>query len=318
MGYSLHAVDNLGAPFLMVDECVFLIPQGGLVRIRKLQFKLLFILGGQIEHEIEGMEGRRKLGPGDVLVAPHVRNHFYINANPKKAVSVHVVRLFFDAEHLEKRSRRRGRKPEIDLSDYLLHHFTKVQQITGGIDTEVTGLLTELRREMETKAAGYRHRVKSLCMDLIVLISRKSIGGAEVRSEPKGVPSWHIVVGTKEYVLKNLYRDLTLGEVAWHVGKAEEHLARVFKRETGRSVFDYVREARVTHAQTLLMDPALTLTDIAERCGFNSLSFFSRTFRRLVGMSPSAYRRRTKAVINSKVGGQAITKGFAQQPRERA
>lgn len=291
MGYSLHAVENLGAPFVMVDEAVFVIPRGGSVRLGLHQFKLLFILDGRIEHEIDGVEGRRTLGPGDILVAPLVRHHDYINPNPKKAVPVHVVRLFLDAEHLARQSRRRMRRPESDLSDYVLHHFTKVEQITGGIDNEITGLLSELRRESETKDSGYRHRVRSLCTDLIVAVSRKSGTSRGAQGQPKGTPSSHIVVAAKEYILKNLEQDITLGEVAWHVGKGEEHLARVFKRETGRSVFDYVREARVNRAKTHLMDPALNLTEIAERCGFNSLSFFSRTFRQLTGMAPSDYRR---------------------------
>lgn len=297
MGYSWHPVENLGPPFVMVDEAVFVIPRQGAVRLGKHHFKLLFILDGKIEHEIDGVEGRRVLEAGDILVAPVVRNHTYINSHPKKSVSVHLVRLFLDADHLARQSRRRVRKPESDLGDYVLHHFPKVEQIAGGIDNEITELLVALRREAEAKAAGYRHRARSLCTDLIVAVSRKSITAGGGRGQPEGTPSAHIVVAAKEYVLKNLDRDMTLGEVAWHVGKGEEHLARVFKRETGRSVFDYVREARVNRAQTYLMDPALSLTEIAEKCGFNSLSFFSRTFRQLTGMSPSAYRRHTQAVM---------------------
>lgn len=297
MGYSWHPVENLGAPFVMVDEATFVIPRAGAVRLGKHHFKLLFILDGQIEHEIDGVEGRQTLAAGDILVAPLVRNHAYINRHPRKAVSLHLVRLFLDADDLAKHARRRVRKPENDLSDYILHHFPRVEQITGGIDNEITDLLTALRREAEGKSAGYRHRVRSLCTDLIVAVSRKSGAARGERAGPEAGPAAHIVVAAKEYVLKHLEKDMTLGEIAWHVGKGEEHLARVFKRETGRSVFDYVRESRVNKAQTYLLDPALSLTEIAGRCGFRSLSFFSRTFRQLAGMSPSAYRRHTQAVM---------------------
>lgn len=297
MGYSWHPVENLGAPFVMVDEATFVIPRHGAVRLGKHHFKLLFILDGRIEHEIDGVEGRRTLEAGDILVAPLVRNHAYINSHPKKAVPVHLVRLFLDADHLARQARRRVRRPESDLGDYILHHFPRVRQISGGIDNEITDLLKALRREAEAKAAGYRHRVRSLCTDLIVAVSRKSGAGRGESERAEGGPAAHIVVPAKEYILKHLAEDMTLGEVAWHVGKGEEHLARVFKRETGRSVFDYVREARVNRAQTYLLDPALSLTEIAERCGFRSLSFFSRTFRQLAGMSPSAYRRHTQAVM---------------------
>ena len=299
MGYSWHPVENLGAPFVMVDELVFVIPRNGVVRLGKHHFKLLFILDGRIEHEIDGVEGRRTLEAGDILAAPVVRNHTYINSHPKKSVPVHLVRLFLDADHLAMQARRRVRRPENDLGDYILHHFPRVIQISGGIDNEITDLLTALRREAEAKVPGYRHRVRSLCTDLIVAVSRKSGVVRGDGERPKGGSAAHIVVAAKEYILKNLQQDMTLGEVAWHVGKGEEHLARVFKRETGHSVFDYVRESRVNRSQTYLLDPALSLTEIAERCGFNSLSFFSRTFRQLTGMSPSTYRRQTHAVMRA-------------------
>lgn len=297
MSYSWHPVENLGAPFVMVDEAVFVIPRGGAVRLKKHHFKLLFILDGRIEHEIDGVEGRRTLEAGDILLAPVVRNHAYINRNPRKAAPVHLVRLFLDADFLVRQARRRVRRPEADLGDFIVRHFTKVEQISGGIDNEITGLLATLRREAEAKAAGYRHRVRSVCTDLIVAVARKCDAAGDAGAARGGGAS-SIVAAAKEYILKHLAEDMTLGEVAWHVGKGEEHLARVFKRETGRSVFDYVREARVNRAQTLIMDPALTLTTIAERCGFNSLAFFSRTFRQLTGMSPSAYRRHTQAVVS--------------------
>lgn len=298
MGYSWHPLENLGAPFAMVDEAVFVIPRGGSVRLVKHHFKLLFILDGTIKHEIDGVEGRRILKAGDILVAPVVRNHSYMNENSKKAAPVHLVRVFLDADYLAKRARRRVRRPESDLGDYILHHFQRVEQVTGGINNEITDLLVTLRREAENKAAGYRHRVRSVCTDLIVAVSRqcgRAVAGGTGRAPTS--TAGNIVVAAKEYVLKHLAGNMTLGEVAWHVGKGEEHLARVFKRETGRSVFEYVREARVHRAQTLLMDPALSMTEIASRCGFNSLAFFSRTFRQLAGMAPSEYRRHTQAVI---------------------
>src|SRR5690606_30274188 len=98
------------------------------------------------------------------------------------------------------------------------------------------------------------------------------------------------VASAREFILKHFATPITLADVAWHVGKGEEHLARVFKRQTGQSVFEHVRELRIGHAKTLLLDPALSLGEIAERCGFHSLSFFSRAFRAEVGIPPSRYR----------------------------
>ncbi|AHF93120.1 DNA-binding domain-containing protein, AraC-type [Opitutaceae bacterium TAV1] len=305
MGYAVHSVEGLGSPFLLVDEMVFVIPRGGEVRLARHHFKFLFILGGEFEHEIEGVEGRRKLGPGDILVAPLVERHCYVNPHPRKAAQAHVVRLFLDGVFLKKRAARRTRKPETDFADFVIHHFPQVVQLPGGIDNEITELVTALRRETEERAAGFRHRVRSICTDLIVAVARRAGAATGTSTKAAAPAAGHagatIVAAAKEYVLKHLAEDMALGEIAWHVGRGEEHLARVFKRETGRSVFDYVREMRINEAKTHLLDPALTLTVIAERCGFHSLSFFSRTFRQHVGMSPSAYRQHAQAELRPMV-----------------
>lgn len=291
MAYLSHSVDNLGPPFLLVDEAVFVIPKGGVMQLNKHHFKFVFILNGEIEHEIDGLDARRPLSTGDILIAPVVGYHRYVNPNPTKAIPLQVIRFFLDAECLQTRSQRKVRRPEHDLVDFIAHHFHKVEQLRGGIDNEITELIKNFRKETEQKLAGYRHRCRAICTELIVVTSRKLNGCREAKARQEDSRQGAIVSAAREYILKHLAKEMTLGEIAWHVGKGEEHLARVFKRETGQSVFDYVREMRINQAKTHLLDPSLSLTRIAEQCGFNTLSFFSRTFRQLVGMSPSFYRR---------------------------
>jgi AraC-like DNA-binding protein len=137
---------------------------------------------------------------------------------------------------------------------------------------------------------------------MIVLLARKIGQVSDSRPSPRTPRAEPLVNAAREYIVKHFARDLTLGEIAWHVGKGEEHLARQFKRRTGQSVFDYVREVRIAHAKTLLASPALTLTEIAGRCGFHSLSFFSRTFRACTGMAPSRYRAQLRTELQSAAG----------------
>lgn len=288
MGYSLHSVDKLGAPYLLVDEAVFVIPKGSVLSLEKHHFKLLFILNGEIEHEIQGLHQRQTLSPGDILLAPLVHWHNYINPNKGKAVSMQVLRIFLDADFLADRAASRIKKPETDWADFIVRHFNRVVQLRGGMDNEISVLIRNFRRETELRTIGYRHRIRSICTDLIVAVARK----LEPERHSPGLKNEHpIVAAAKEYILKHHANDLTLGEIAWHAGKGEEYLARVFKRETGQSVFDCVRETRIDRAKTLLLNPSKSLTEIATDCGFKSLSFFSRTFRQQAGMTPSHYRQ---------------------------
>lgn len=94
----------------------------------------------------------------------------------------------------------------------------------------------------------------------------------------------------KEFMRRNFARALTLGEIAWHVKVSEEHLARVFRRVTGQTVFDYLRTVRLEHAKTLLINSNGTISEIAVQSGFGSLALFSRNFSHYVGQSASHYR----------------------------
>jgi len=297
MGYISHSIDQMGEPFVSVDEMIFVIPEGGQVAVMKDQFKVLFFLKGEAEHLVDGMEEPRKLNAGDILVCPGFSCHRYLNPDKESASKVHVLRLFLDGEAIRKRAEADGVDPELDLTEYVRRHFTKTFQCSGAIDSGINESIVGVRREAETRGMGYRHRARAHCMNLLVAVSRLQDPVKTQKPRPERSTASLLVISAKEYILKNLSTKLTLGDVAWKVGKGEEHLARVFKRETGQSVFDFVREMRIEQAKTHLYDTSLSLTDIAQATGFASLSYFSRTFREMVGMSPSQYRNHIEASL---------------------
>ena len=63
----------------------------------------------------------------------------------------------------------------------------------------------------------------------------------------------------------------------------------VFKRDTGRSIIDYLIERRIDEARKQLSGTALPLSEIAEGCGFTDYNYFCRVFKKLVGRTPREY-----------------------------
>jgi AraC-like DNA-binding protein/quercetin dioxygenase-like cupin family protein len=89
--------------------------------------------------------------------------------------------------------------------------------------------------------------------------------------------------------------DVTLREVCSAVGASERTLRRRFAGEVGMSWRTYLMRARLLRAMSLLAEPGHTILDVSLAVGFDSVSSFTRAFRRETGESPSSYRRRVAA-----------------------
>lgn len=83
--------------------------------------------------------------------------------------------------------------------------------------------------------------------------------------------------------------------LAASLGVSERRLSRAFRNSVGTTPFEYVRQERMTNAQRLLADTALSIVSISQELGFSSPANFATAFREYTGMAPSDYRRTAKA-----------------------
>ena len=89
-----------------------------------------------------------------------------------------------------------------------------------------------------------------------------------------------------EYLGDHFSEPVALEEIADICGITKYHLARVFKIYTGQTLFTYVNILRCKKAE-ICLSRGMTVTEAAQECGFESLSYFSRTYKKLIGHSPS-------------------------------
>ena len=95
------------------------------------------------------------------------------------------------------------------------------------------------------------------------------------------------------HIRTHLSECLTVEDMAAATGYSPSYFSHLFAEDTGMSPYQFVVQCRVEHAQQLLMTTRQTVQEIAFQCGFNSAANFCYTFRRLTGVSPHAYRRRS-------------------------
>lgn len=99
----------------------------------------------------------------------------------------------------------------------------------------------------------------------------------------------------KDYVRKHYREKIYLDEIAESIGISPTHLSKLFKKETGQCLQDYINEERVFRAANLLMYSELSLMEIAEYVHFPSQSYFGKIFKQFKGVSPRIFRDQYRA-----------------------
>jgi AraC-like DNA-binding protein len=101
-----------------------------------------------------------------------------------------------------------------------------------------------------------------------------------------------LLVRINHFCMANLHQAIGLGELSSRLGISQSHMRARFRAETGISLGQHLRRLRLQKAMGLLVQSELSITQIADRCGFESIFAFSRSFRRFSGMMAKEYRRR--------------------------
>lgn len=96
----------------------------------------------------------------------------------------------------------------------------------------------------------------------------------------------------KKYIFEHIGEEISRTDIAAHVGLSPEYLSSYFKKESGRTLSEFIKHERVAFAKRLLHHTNLPISVITENVGFDSLSYFSTVFRSVVGCSPREYRQR--------------------------
>ena len=101
----------------------------------------------------------------------------------------------------------------------------------------------------------------------------------------------HLVKAALSYMKEHCTEQhLSLSDVADHVYVSQWHLSKLLNRETNQSFFDLLGNMRIARAKKLLADPSLRIHEIAEIAGFSDVAHFSRSFKKLTGLTPGEYR----------------------------
>jgi AraC-like DNA-binding protein len=191
-------------------------------------------------------------------------------------------------------------------------------------------ILNELLGHIFFYSNGDLNIIKSRVLELVVLLSRSSIeGGAEMEliflqnnnyirevekfssleqlsvwltaiinsfvsyvfefNDVKHTDVMHKVTG---YIKGHYSEKITLEDIANHVYFSKSYLSKIFKDEMKCGLTAYINNIRIEKSKMLLLDEDVSLVDIAVLVGFDDQSYFTKVFKKIVGVSPGKFRER--------------------------
>ena len=197
--------------------------------------------------------------------------------------------------------------PDLIVTDVLLPEsdgFTMLGQLrAAGIDSAVVFLSAQndfdsVRQALRLGAADYLLKPLNegeLEQTVARILPCEPQPGGEASDR---LPALRPYTGSSKYVIETLAflaahygeSNLTIGRIADGLQISEGHLSHVFRRETGFTLVEYLAQYRMREATRLLGDVRLKIYEVAQAVGYRDIAYFSVTFRKFMGQTPSEYQ----------------------------
>ena len=233
--------------------------------------KVILLLAGRADYAIEG--GHYHLRPGDFVLVGRGSIH-----RPEVAEGDFYDRviLYIAPEYLQKLGTE-------DLGWCFSHAQQRFHYVyhSSGNDL-IRKLLHEL--ECATEEGGFGSDIlrRAIFAQLMVALNRAVAEGQSVDAASGDTK----IVAVLQYLNTHLTENLSIDELAARFYISKYHLMRRFRSETGYTIHNYITEKRLLLAQQLL-EKHTPLWEVAENCGYQDYSTFSRAYKKQFGYAPS-------------------------------
>lgn len=177
-------------------------------------------------------------------------------------------------------------------SKYLPAFMTRaepVPELTAGQAEELKLRFIRMEEEMESRSPGYEYMVRGYILQFIGYLIRENIisFAAEI-----GYGKEHENIGyILKYIEENYASEINLSEIADSLHMNYFYASKYFKKLTGKNFKQFLDFVRVSEANRQLVETDKSITEISSRCGFSCPQAMSRTYRRVMGNSPSIIRK---------------------------
>ncbi len=237
------------------------IPEG------RLDVSVCYIAEGELFFQIGGGERQIAKAGTVVVILPHVPVIYGYEGAGDPPVR-RSYWLHFTGSHAMKL---------LEICGFEQGGFFELPDESGGT-AAFTALLDEMRHPPTPLT---RTRAAAAAVSLLTQFGRSLERGMENRRLPRSIA----------YLREHFTEEINKNELAAMDGLSLSHYHTLFRRAMGRTPAAYITFLRIEKARELLLDPDMPITEVARECGYEDPLYFSRVFSRMLGVSPSEYRR---------------------------
>lgn len=179
---------------------------------------------------------------------------------------------------------------------YLSDNFTSDEQryilkcFEKNIISVKTELISELWEKAEKTAAGEIEKKDCFCYFMKILAENMQTADIESKRSLKSDLS---PIGI--YIQEKYTSIKTLDELTAHFGMSKSYLCRIFKKQTGITVIEYINRLKVQYAYKLLQETDLPVNEVGRCSGFDNTIYFNRVFKKIMGDTPKNLRKIAKS-----------------------
>ena len=156
--------------------------------------------------------------------------------------------------------------------------------------TPLEAALNSLIAEHEGHKYASQVAIKLKIMELLVEILRSDSPAEEKAPHTQTAA---LIYNTMVYVRNHYAEDMDEGELARSLGMSYSYFSRSFRRVTGMTFKQYLNRTRINQAEKLLCRGSASVSEVATRCGYNSISYFISVYKSITGKTPYQSLRQT-------------------------
>jgi two-component system response regulator YesN len=182
------------------------------------------------------------------------------------------------------------KRPDIVLADIKVPFFDGIEMIRRLKEQDVNAefiLLSgyaEFEYAKKAMALGIRYYLtKPLDEEELYDIIEK------IRAEKYPAPSYNVVQEIRGYLAKNYAQDISLNDIADKFFMNPNYLSQLIKKKTGKTYQQLITELRIGHAEKLLSETDMRISEVCRAVGYHDVRHFNALFERVVGIRPAEY-----------------------------